>query len=67
MPEAYKPEQKDEPKPSEEKPRRGQQPEWATGEVGAQTPPSMTAEDERLDKEKADAEYVGKKAAGLVD
>lgn len=51
--------------PSKEKPRKEQQAEWQTGNVKADMPHSMSAEDERLDKEKATADFEGKRAAGL--
>lgn len=55
----------EEAKPSDEKPRRSQQPEWQTGEVKADTPQSQAGADANLDTAKAKADAEGKKAAGL--
>lgn len=63
-----KPEQlkaSEETKPSDEKPRKEQQPEWATGAVTAAMPPSEASKDAKLDAERTSADNEGKKAAGL--
>ncbi len=52
-------------KPSDEKPRRSQQPEWQTGEVNASLAPSKASDDAKMDQEKTKADAEGKKAAGL--
>lgn len=51
--------------PSNEKPRRSQQPDWQTGTVTAAMPPSEASKDAKLDAERASADNEGKKAAGL--
>lgn len=51
--------------PSNEKPRRSQQPEWQTGAVTAAMPPSEASKDAKLDAERTSADNEGKKAAGL--
>jgi len=50
---------------SNEKPSRHPESAWQRGEVTADTPPSLIASDEKLDQEKAQATFEGKKAAGL--
>jgi hypothetical protein len=50
---------------SDEKPRKSQQPEWETGEVKAEMPPSLISDDQKMDLQKYDAIQTGKKAAGL--
>ena len=53
--------------PSNEKPRRGQQPEWETGEVKVINAPSLQSQDLAEDKANAEADFAGKKAAGLIN
>lgn len=63
-----KPEQvkaSEETKPSSEKPRKQQQPEWATGAVTAAMPASEASKDAKLDAERTSADNEGKRAAGL--
>lgn len=56
---------KDTYQPSDEKPRKSQQPEWETGEVKAIQVPNLAAQDAEWDREKAKADLEGKQAAGL--
>ncbi len=51
--------------PSDEKPRRSQQPEWITGEVHADLTPSVAAQDAKQDEAKMKADAEGKKSAGV--
>lgn len=50
---------------SDEKPRKGQQPEWETGEVKVIQVPNLAAQDAEWDREKAKADLEGKQAAGI--
>lgn len=50
---------------SDEKPRQGQQPEWETGEVKVIQVPNLAAQDAEWDREKAEADRQGRRAAGL--
>jgi hypothetical protein len=52
-------------KPSDEKPRHSQIPEWQDGGVKADTPPSCAYTNTCSDQKAIDAEKAGKKAAGL--
>lgn len=55
----------EETQPSDEKPRRSQQPEWQTGGVTADSPKSQAVSDDNADKAKEKADAEGKKSAGL--
>jgi len=50
---------------SDEKPPRHPQPAYERGDVTVDTPPSLAGQDEKQDREKANANFEGKKAAGL--
>ncbi len=51
--------------PSDEKPSRHPEPAWQRGDVGVLMPQSLQMQDEKEDRERNDAEIVGKKAAGI--
>lgn len=50
---------------SDEKPPKNQIPAWQLGEVKADMPKSLAAEDEKLDKSRVDADTAGKMEAGV--
>ena len=51
--------------PGNEKPPRNQIPAWQSGDVKAETPSSLAAQDYKADQERKDADEAGKRAAGL--
>lgn len=50
---------------SDEKPPCHPQPEWERGIVNTVTVPNLAAEDAKMDREKAEADAEGKRAAGI--
>lgn len=52
-------------KPSDEKPSKHPQPAWERGEVKADMPSSLQAQDAKQDQDQVDAIHSGKHAAGL--
>lgn len=50
---------------SDEKPRKEQIREWESGEIKADMPPNLIAQDAKMDAEKANADAEGKLAAGI--
>jgi len=51
--------------PSDEKPPRSGMPAWQDPDIKADMRPSEAANDEKLDRERTNADFEGKKAAGL--
>lgn len=52
-------------KPSDEKPPEDKMPSWQRADVKVIDAPSMTASDEKADRERAEAEADGKRKAGV--
>lgn len=59
------PTQADGVQPSDEKPPLDKMPSYEREGIHAETPPSMAAQDVKMDAEKAQANAQGKKAAGI--